>query len=122
MSAVPNVFAGTAAGFADGLDREPGAGQAAAIPEQGRGAVGDDRDIAAGLQDALVDLAQVGAEQGEAVGVVAEEIAFDEDAGDRMRLLLVRAARLELRCGPIDEGCRHVGRVVRHQRHSIEVG
>lgn len=62
---------------------QPRARQTATIPGGHCGTFGEHARLAGARHRALVDLAQVAGKQREAVGVVAEQVAFDRHLGDR---------------------------------------
>jgi len=70
---------------------EPGAGKAKSVPGHGGGEVGQDAGLAGPRHGSLLDFAEVGREEGKAVGVVAEHVSLDKDAGDDRRLVGIEA-------------------------------
>jgi hypothetical protein len=64
------------------LVHEPGAGQALAVPQHGGGAIRQNLRSAVRRHAAGFDLFHVAGQQGEAVRVVAQQVAFDQGAGN----------------------------------------
>jgi hypothetical protein len=68
----------------DRSDHEPGSGQSSAVPAQGATAVGDDGRIAISGHAAGIERGKIGRGERQAVSGVAEQVALDQDLGDRV--------------------------------------
>jgi hypothetical protein len=87
--------AGAIARQGDGLEREPLAWQPPAIPRHRGRSIRDDDRLAGDRHLLLLDFAQVERQQLQPVRGVAEQIAFDQDVGDRVGLRGLHAHALQ---------------------------
>jgi hypothetical protein len=96
----------------DRLDHQPGPRQPPAIPTERAAMVGDDRGLAVPGHAAVLERAQIGRGERQAMGRVPEQISLEQHLGDGRRLVLVKAGRAEQRRREPHQRLRWVNRIL----------
>ena len=98
---------------------QPGAGQAPSVPGEHGAVIGQRERPAFERHLARLDMLQIGSQELQPMGVVAEQVGFDQDIGDVVGFVPWHPRRDEQRFGELDECGRAVARRGRGGRSGI---